>query len=632
MGPGSRLYFVSQGPQANPYGDEAVYELEIGRVGVTMAGAEASPAGEPVSSYQMRLEQEVNRYYQAALLMAEDRWLWDVLMAPVRKSYAFSVSGWASTGEASRLRVWLQGASDFAADPDHHLRVYLNGSLLEEVSWNGKMPQKVEVELMAGQILEGENLLELENVGDTGASYSMVFVDRFEVDYPRRLEAEGGRLEGSFSTSGVAEVRALSPGAGAGALMNAAAYVVDVTEQAAPVWLEGVESTGDGAVKFRADAGRSYLVVGAEFLGRPEVRRPATSYLKSGNNGADYLVVGPQAFLDEAQALLELRREQGLRVRAIAVEQVYEEFGFGEERPEAIREFLAYVYHRWQAPAVRYVLLVGDGTYDFKDYLGTGVVNRVPPLLVETSYLWTASDPTLAAVNGDDLLPDVAIGRLPAANEEELRVMVEKILAYETGEANLSGLLVLVADNPDTAGDFVANAEAIASGVLSGREVRKLYLNELGSAAMRSEIIDAFEEGVSLMSYIGHGGIHLWANENFFNRGDVAPLSPQSQQPLFVTMNCLNGYFHFPYFNSLSEETLKAEGKGAIAAFSPSGLSLNDPAHTFHEILLDEVFNRGRVRLGDAVLAAQEAYAATGAFPELLTIYHLLGDPALKLR
>ena len=33
----------------------------------------------------------------------------------------------------------------------------------------------------------------------------------------------------------------------------------------------------------------------------------------------------------------------------------------------------------------------------------------------------------------------------------------------------------------------------------------------------------------------------------------------------------------------------------------------------------------------DAVLAAQEAYATTGAFPDLLRIYHLFGDPALKL-
>ena len=82
-------------------------------------------------------------------------------------------------------------------------------------------------------------------------------------------------------------------------------------------------------------------------------------------------------------------------------------------------------------------------------------------------------------------------------------------------------------------------------------------------------------------------------------------------------------------FNSLAEEFVKARDKGAIAAFSPNGLSLNGPAHRYHKALLHELFNfnRRHERLGDAVLAAQVAYAETGAFPELLSIYHLLGDP-----
>ncbi len=126
-------------------------------------------------------------------------------------------------------------------------------------------------------------------------------------------------------------------------------------------------------------------------------------------------------------------------------------------------------------------------------------------------------------------------------------------------------------------------------------------------------------------------GIHLWASENIFNKNDVALLSPQAQQPLLLTMNCLNGNYHFPYFNALSEELVKANGKGAIAAFSPSGLSLNTPAHLYHKALLTELISGSHERLGDAVLAAQESYAETGAFPELLRIYHLLGDPALTL-
>jgi hypothetical protein len=77
---------------------------------------------------------------------------------------------------------------------------------------------------------------------------------------------------------------------------------------------------------------------------------------------------------------------------------------------------------------------------------------------------------------------------------------------------------------------------------------------------------------------------------------------------------------------------VKAEGRGAIAAFSPSGLSLNEPAHLLHRALAAEIVSGRHSRLGDALMAAQAAYAETGAFPELLRIYHLFGDPALALR
>jgi hypothetical protein len=65
---------------------------------------------------------------------------------------------------------------------------------------------------------------------------------------------------------------------------------------------------------------------------------------------------------------------------------------------------------------------------------------------------------------------------------------------------------------------------------------------------------------------------------------------------------------------------------------SPSGLLLNAPAHLFHKALLSELLKGNHGRLGDAVAAAQAAYAHSGAFPELLQIYVLLGDPALRLR
>ncbi len=437
--------------------------------------------------------------------------------------------------------------------------------------------------------------------------------------YPRGLSASSGWARGSFPETGSASFGGLSAGA----------VVLDVTEPRAK-WLEGVTSDGSG-LRFAAERGREYLAVSPEALLRPEVRKPAAVTLKSVSNREDYLAVGPKALLPAANPLLALRRNQGLKSRGVSIEQIYEEFGHGEARPEALREFLAYAFHHWRKPAPRYVLLLGDATYDFRDYLATGVQNQVPPYLVKTSYLWTASDGVYASVNGDDLLPDLALGRIPAATVEEARVMVEKVLAYESGSQR-AGRLVVIADNPDAAGDFEADAEEIANDLLARGNPLRLYLSGLSTESARQAVVEAFDGGAALLSYVGHGGIHLWAQENIFDTSQVATLSPQAEQPLLLTMNCLNGYFHFPYYNSLAEELLKADGKGAIAAFSPSGLSLNEPAHLFHKALVGELISGKHERLGDAVSAAQAVYAASGAFQELLSIYHLLGDPALRLR
>jgi hypothetical protein len=585
-----------------------------------MAVGSAVPGGAPTAYYWELVSKEEDLIYQSALVQAPDRWLWKMLFAPAKESLSFDVSALASSPESSRLTVWLQGASDFAANPDHHVQIYVNGTFVGERSWNGKEDQELNVEIGAGILHDGENLLEVENVDDTDATYSMVMLNRFEVRYPRRLEAQEGYLEGSWSQSGTAEVTGVQP----------QAHVLEKTPTGY-IWLEGAEATPSG-IRFQAEAESSYLVVSPDAVKTPTTRRVSKiNRLKTTTQQADYVLIGPRDFLGAASPLLELRRSQGLKAKAVAMEDITSEFGFGEETPQAIKDFLTYAYHNWtQGP--RYVVLAGDGTYDFKDNLKTGVKNHVPPMMVMTSYLETASDPAYAAVNGEDLLPDIAIGRLPAATAEELQGMVTKIVSFETSGNTLGGRAVLISDNPDRAGDFVADAETLATTTLYSRDVERIYLSQLGPGATRSQIIQAFDEGASLVNYIGHGGIHLWADEDIFNNDDVATLALQADQPMLLTMNCLNGYFHFPYLNALSEELLKADGKGAVAAFSPSGLSVNAAAHIFHRLLLEELVSGGHGRLGDAVLAAQSTYADSGALPEMIAIYHLFGDPAMTIQ
>jgi hypothetical protein len=209
-------------------------------------------------------------------------------------------------------------------------------------------------------------------------------------------------------------------------------------------------------------------------------------------------------------------------------------------------------------------------------------------------------------------------------------MLVEKLIAWEDSGQGLAGAAALVADNPDIAGDFEADVRDIAQSYFAGRS-DLLLLSQLGSQT-RPGILDALNSGLGFLSYVGHGGAAVWASENVWNSWDAASLQAQSRQPLLVTMNCLNGYFVAPAFDSLAESLLKIEGRGAIAAFSPSGLSLDGPAHQYHRALMGELTTGQHERLGDAVLAAQKAYTQTGLMPELLSVYHLLGDPGMRIR
>ncbi len=621
FGPGSSLYFLSEGSSLNPYAD-AVYELETSGRGVQMEeerlGAGSGVAGE----YFQRIEREENKYYQAGLLEAPDLWLWDIVISPGTRSYSFTVSQLSMSSSVGHLSLDLQGGSDFEGIVDHHVKVRVNGSLVGEANWDGKLSQTVVAEVPAGVLREGENTLEIEDVGDTGVSYSMVFLNRFSISYPRLLVANQGTLEGRFEASGQAEVAGGS----------ASSVLLETT--GTPRWLRGLQDAASGVraasgVTFPVLAGRSYLLA-SNFL-HPEVRLLEPSTLKDATNQADYLLLAPEAFLDAAQPLLELRQSQGLVTKAVSLEEVFAQFGHGETSPLAIKEFLEYAYQFWADPSPRYVLLLGDASYDPKNYLKTGVKDWLPGFPVKTSFLWTVSDPSYAAVNGEDLLPDLALGRLSAGSVEEAQRLVQKVLLFENGGGNFDGQAVLVADNADLAGNFEQDANEIASTLLAGRNPRRIYYSQEG-ANTRTRIKEAFDDGASLLSYVGHGGTVIWASENIFNYQDVNALALQAQQPLLLTLNCLNGFFHFPPMNSLSEAFVKAEGKGAIAAFSPSGLSVNDAANLFHKALLQEILSGRHERLGDAVLAAQNAYADSGAFPELLSIYNLFGDPALQLQ
>ena len=253
--------------------------------------------------------------------------------------------------------------------------------------------------------------------------------------------------------------------------------------------------------------------------------------LQSTANDADYIAIVHRSLWTAIDPLLARRANpttgDGFRVAKVDVQDIYDEFSFGRVDPEAIRTFLAYAYHNWNhgAAAPQYVLLVGDGHYDFTGVSGTTLLNLIPPYLLDIDP-WlgeTAADNRFASVDPpedgeEDYLPDMHIGRIPAQTPANVTDVVAKILAYETAAQpdDWQRRVVFVADNcADGAGDFHALTDEsrlyCAAGPLrrphdllreSGRvSAEQLQLGE----DMRTAIKGAFNNQALYLQWFGHG-------------------------------------------------------------------------------------------------------------------------------
>lgn len=625
--------------------DRNVYWLERADADAPSAARDASPPGgvTPANAGLATARVEEQRRYLPYAEPGGDRWFWTSLFAPAEFEVTLDTPAALPEGAALRVRLWAESSAP--AEPDHHLQIRLNDAPVADVVWDDRGPHLVEAALPAGLLRDGENRIELALVGDTGAPVDSVLLDWIEVDYARTLALDDGQM--AFGGNAPA-YRVELP---SGRAREADLAVWDVTDAAQPVPLAGHE-VRDGALVFGSDgAERRFLVASGKDLLSPEAVEPVTSStLPDWPGGADVVVVTAPQFRDTLQPLVTARQEAGLRVAVLDVQVVYDAFSHGRPDPAAIRDLIQHARSGWAAPAPRYLLLVGDASYDPVGYLGGSEVDIIPTQFVDTTFTgWTASDVWYAlppeafepdgvtprADGAVPLIPVMAVGRLPAQDAEQAAAMVAKVLAYEAGDASASWRrrAVLPADNDDP--NFTREAEAFASA-LQGYTSEVVPVTGDGSAA-RAAVLDAFESGAGLIGYTGHGSVTLWAQEGILTVEDAAKLDNGDRLPLVFTVTCLSGFFEHPATVSLGEALVRQPGGGAVSALVPSGAALLEDQRPLSRALAEALAapegGRAAIRLGDAVLEAQSALpqGADGVQQVLLT-FNLLGDPTLPLR
>jgi hypothetical protein len=103
------------------------------------------------------------------------------------------------------------------------------------------------------------------------------------------------------------------------------------------------------------------------------------------------VILTRREFFESLGPLVSLRQKQGYSIAVIDIEDIYDEFSYGQKTPQAAKDFLTYAATNWKK-APRFVMLAGDASFDPKNYLGFGDSDLVPTKLIDTQYLETASD------------------------------------------------------------------------------------------------------------------------------------------------------------------------------------------------------------------------------------------------
>lgn len=385
-------------------------------------------------------------------------------------------------------------------------------------------------------------------------------------------------------------------------------------------------------------------------------------------HGYDYVMIAYPTLLDATRPLAEYHRRHGLKVALLNVDAVYDQFSYGIVTPRAIHDLLQYAHQHWPQPRPRYVLLVGDASFDIrsrkadmKSYstwtdrvlLRPGRYNVIPATpyadqpavagarnLIPTFQHYaaegqSASDNGFVTFKKGDIHPSMAIGRFPVVKPSSVTAIVNKTIDYlshpRMGDWRQR---VMFITNDETAFQSQSNAIAATIGKL-GFSADKIYpkTSDKNNLSHQKAIMQGMDRGQLLVHFLGHGGRFIWRtgppdprkNHDLFTLKDVSDLRNAHRLPMVVSMTCYSAPFDNPTDDSIGERFLREASNGAVAVFAASWRNVPNPG--FSDMLMQDLLKPG-VRIGDAIVHAKTKTDDR----DMIGMYNLLGDPALRLQ
>ncbi|MDI6783630.1 MAG: C25 family cysteine peptidase, partial [bacterium] len=589
----------------------------------------------------------------------KENWFWRQISAPGDHSFSFELPGQKMEVQTfCSVRIKFYGVSHLDINPDHYLVISINQNNIGEVRWDGETAYIFSNDSVPTYYFqEGSNTLDISMPGAKGdprgiaPDLDVVYLSWFEVDYWSEYRAVNdyiayyyGGDSTQFGNESTLTITNFSN-------KNISIYDITSNTKIIPFVTATENSTEDTvfaaySMFFPQQKRHDYIALTDERMKTPvKIEKKQSSYWDNPALSADYIIITHRDFYSTLIPLVEWRKKQGLRVQIIAVDELFDIFNDGIFHPKAIRDFLRFAFQQWQAPPPKYVLLVGDASWDIKGSLNLADGRTfIPVYFYPSSSGYAACDNWYACVDGDDDIPKFAIGRIPAHSVDEASAVVNKILEYEQnpeyGSWRQSVLLLA------TPRDWTArvNDELMRNFLPKQLNPLPRYSTPTSYFNIRPEnVIEWINQGQFLVHFAGHASVFNWdigrpgeegapetvgyKERGFFGTRHVPRLNNEGKYPLVISMTCYANQFDSMWSDGIGEALLKADKAGAIACVGGTYRVSQSSFEMFDRSFLRFLFGVNQIRLGDAFLSAQQEVNND----EVNNLYTLLGDPGLLI-
>jgi len=635
------------------YAAENIYWLAVGETrGLRMQTKDVTPGSAATPSTYMQPKSLDENLIYITYLSGDDyleRYVWKYIFAqdyqPGNTSANFQLTTLGSG--YGILRVKAFGVTSYPVSPDHHLKVELNNVLIGDTTWDGLNWKDVTFFVPQAALQEGTNTITFTLPNDFGLQNDFIYLDEVTLTFPSTFTATNDQLTFSFGTSGTHKFQVdgfSSP--------DVAAY--DVTNPRNPLLLVNTVPQLYGTSQYSLIFEDTVTQLMTYALMEENTYKSVASIVEDDNvsfnplSGADYIIITPSDFIEEANRLAAYRQVEGLRTFVVDVQDIYDIFSYGVVGADPIHDFLAYAYANWPEPAPSYVLLFGNGNYNPKHYGGSPEESLIPPYLAYTdpSMGETAADNRYVTLAGVDRMPDMMLGRVTVKTLGDATAFVNKVISYENNPdpGDWDKAVMLVADNADEGGDFPASSNYLADNlVYDNFNVTRVHLGggegEYSNPdEAHAAVVAGFNRGNVLVNYIGHGAYTQWAGLDntpysglLFEINDVYnDLTNGSKLPVILAMTCYEGYYIIPNHNSLGDFITRTGSKGAIASWSPTGAGIATGHDFLNRGFYRAFFQNGVQTVGEGTIYGKLLLWASGQNFDLMDTFLLFGDPAVR--